>query len=84
MPSGGAGSPSTVMASPEMSIQLAVRFEQEVVVVRGVGVEVGLRAFDRQLAQKTSSLELVQRIVDGRERYVLSETRHFGMKLFSP
>lgn len=31
--------------------QLAIGFEQEVIVIGDVGVEVGFRAFDRQLAQ---------------------------------
>ena len=73
MPSGGSGTPSTRIASPGMSRQLALFLEEEVVVVRRVGVEVGLRAVDRQLAQQAGPLELMQRVVNGRERHMLAD-----------
>jgi hypothetical protein len=38
------------------------------VVIRDVGVEIGLRSVDRDLAQQADLGELVQRVVDGCER----------------
>ena len=42
--------------------------DEEVVVLARVGVEIGLGAVDRELAQQPGFGELVQRVVDGRER----------------
>ena len=50
--SGGSGRPSTRMVSPGMSSSVAVGLDEVVVVVRGVGVEVGALAADRDLAQQ--------------------------------
>ena len=43
-------------------------FDKEMVMRRGVSVEVGLRAVDGDLAQQAGFGELMQRVVDGRER----------------
>src|SRR6185312_9548177 len=48
-------------------------FDEEVVMRRDVGIEVGLGAVDRDLAQQADLGELVQRVVDGGERH-----RHLG------
>src|SRR4029079_950306 len=52
--------------------QLAGILAEEMEVVRRIGVEIGLGAFDRDLAQQACFRELMQRVVDGRER-----DRHF-------
>ena len=44
-------------------------FDQEMMVRRRVGVEIGARAFDRDLAQQPGGGELVQGVVDGRQRH---------------
>jgi hypothetical protein len=43
-------------------------FDEEVVVLDGVGVEIGLAALQRELAQEPDFRELVQGVVDGGER----------------
>ena len=53
--------------------QLAGMLAEEMVVVRRVGVEIGLGAFHRDLAQQARLGELVQRVVDRGERH-----RHFA------
>ena len=46
------------------------RFLDEEMVVRGrIGVEIGARAFDRDFAQQPGVGELVQRVVDRRQRH---------------
>ena len=70
--SGGCGRPSTRMASPGMSISVPSRFEEVVVVVGRIGVEIGALAADRDLAQQPRPLELMQRVVDRRERHPLA------------
>ncbi len=52
MPSGASGSPSMRMSPVEMSSSLAGALAEEVVVVRRIGVEIGLGAFDRDLPEK--------------------------------
>ena len=52
MPSGASGSPS-IRIEPVCDIrQLAGMLAEEMVVVRRIGVEIGLGAFDRDLAQQ--------------------------------
>src|SRR6188474_1458208 len=48
--------------------QRVVALHEEVVMRGGVGVEIGLRAVDRDLAQQADLGELMQRVVDGGER----------------
>src|SRR5688500_1692480 len=48
--------------------QPAFAFDEEMVVVAGVGVEVGAAAVDRHFAQEAGFRELVERVVDGGER----------------
>ena len=55
-----------------MSTSLPSRLDEEVIVVRRVGVEIGALAADRDLAQQAGPLELVQRVVDGRQRHALA------------
>ena len=55
-------------------LEVARPFEEEVMVVRRVGVEIGPPRFDHDLTQQTGVGELVQRIVDRRQRYL-----HFGV-----
>ena len=52
-------------------------FDEEVMVLGIVGVEIGLRAVDRDLPQQPDFGELVQRVVDGGKRH-----RHFGAVRF--
>src|SRR6202163_3580042 len=49
--------------------QFVVVFEIEVVMRGHVGVEIGLGAVDADLAQQASIGQLVERVVDGRERH---------------
>ena len=77
MPSGASGSPSMRIDAGRDIQQPAGMLAEEMVVVRRVGVEIGLGAFHRDLAQEARLGELVQRIVDGGERH-----RHFlGQRL---
>ena len=48
--------------------QRVLALDEEMMMIRHVGVEIGLRAVDRDLAQQADIGELVQRVVDGRER----------------
>ena len=57
--------------------QLVVILEIEVVVRGDVGVEIGLCAVDRDLAQETRIGELIERVVDGRQRH-----RNLGQRRF--
>ena len=56
-------------------------FDIEVVVVRGVGVEIGARGIHGHFAQQARFVELVQRIVDGGERHVHPRLAGFAMQL---
>ena len=49
--------------------QLVVVFEIEVVMRRHVGIEIGLGAVDADLAQQARIGQLIERVVDGRERH---------------
>ena len=51
-------------------------------VVRGVGVKIGPLTLDGHFAQKTCRRELVEGVVDCRERYRNSGIASRGMKLF--
>src|SRR5262249_33023949 len=53
--------------------QIVLLFDEEVMVLGIVGVEIGFRAVDGDLPQQPDFGELVQRVVDGGERH-----RHFG------
>ena len=54
--------------------QRVLALDEEVVMLRRVGVEIGLRAVDRDLPQQPDIGELMQRVVDGRQRH-----RHLGV-----
>src|SRR6266545_1468182 len=54
--------------------QRVLALDEEVMVLGIVGVEIGLGAVDRDLAQEAHVGELVQRVVDGRQRH-----RHLGL-----
>src|SRR5215470_18853636 len=49
--------------------QIVLVLDEEVVVVRDVGVEIGLRAVDRHFSQQPGTGELMKRIVDRGERH---------------
>jgi uncharacterized protein YhjY with autotransporter beta-barrel domain len=49
--------------------QRVVLLDEEMVMLGRIGVEIALRAFDRDLAQQPRIGELVERIVDGRQRH---------------
>ena len=55
--------------------------EVEVVMVRGVGVEIGPRGVDRDFAQEARFLELVERVVDRRQRDVDARSLRLEVKL---
>ena len=63
----------TITSAPGMSSSSFSPSTKKWWCVGGVGVEIGLRAVDRDLAQQADLGELVQRVVDGRERH-----RHLG------
>src|SRR6267154_4075323 len=63
--------------------QLVIVFEIEVVVGGDVGVEIGLGAVDADLAQETGIGELIERVVDGGERYRDLGQRRFLIEHFS-
>ena len=56
--------PSTRILPPSISSKPAFLGDEEMAVVRCIGVEVGLGAIDGQLAQQAGLRELVQRVVD--------------------
>ena len=56
------------MPAVGMSTKLALVLEEEVVVLARVGVEIGLGAVDRELAQEPRFGELVQGVVDRGQR----------------
>src|SRR5262245_39843750 len=56
--------------------------DEELMVVGGIGVEIGLRTFNREDAQQPGLRELVQRVVDGRERNRHPGGQRFLMQLF--
>ncbi len=74
MPSGGSGMAPSFSASAGTSSTAFLAFDEEVVVIAHIGVEIGPRAIDRELAQEACLGELVQRVVDGGERH-----RHAGL-----
>ncbi len=49
-------------------LQAAGRLAKEVMVIRHIGIEIGPSGFDHDLAQHPDGGELVQRVVDGRQR----------------
>ena len=49
-------------------VSFALVFEEEVVMLGGIGVEIGLGPIHSELAQKAGFRELVQGVVDGRQR----------------
>jgi hypothetical protein len=44
-------------------------FEEEMVVIARIGIEIGLGPIDSHFAQKARFRELMERVVDGRQRY---------------
>ena len=62
--------------------EFAILFEEEMKVVGCLRIEVGLRAFDRDLAEKSGLDELVKRIVDCCERNRNAMVHCFGMHSF--
>ena len=73
MPSGGCGRLVTRTGASGMSNTRFLAFDEEMMVVGRVGVEIGLRPFDGEDAQQSGARELMQRVVDGRQR-----NRHAG------
>ena len=73
MPLGGVGQAGDRHLVRREIVQLAVRFDEEMVVVAGVGVEIGAAGRHHDLTQQAGVAELVQRVVD-----VASET---GMRV---
>ena len=57
---------------PGISTSCAFGLDEEVVVVGGVGIEVGALSADGDLAQQPGTLELVQGVVDGCQRHPLA------------
>ena len=65
MSSGGSGNPATrQLIIGSMSIKRAVPLTEEMAVVRGIGVEIGLCTFDGHLSQKAGLGKLMQCVVD--------------------
>ena len=60
--------------------QVVALLDEEVMVLSIVGVEIGLRSLERELAQQSCILELMQRVVDGRQRDVLAHARYLAMQ----
>ena len=63
--------------------QLVIVLEIEVVMGRHVGVEIGLGAVDADLAQQAGIGQLVERVVDGRQRHRNLGQRGFLVQHFS-
>ena len=68
MPSGALGQSLDAELGRDVE-QPARMLAEEMVVVGRIGVEIGLGALHRDLAQQAGPGELVQRVVDGRERH---------------
>ena len=62
--------------------QLVVILEIEVMMRRHVGVEIGFGAVDADLTQQTGIGQLVERVVDGRERHWNLGQRRFLVEHF--
>ena len=73
VPAGGSGRPLTTTPCAGNVLQDAAQFAEEMVVVVGVGVEIRPPGLDHDLAQQPGRGELVQRVVDRRQRH-----RDFG------
>ena len=58
----------------------AVGFDEEMVMVAGIGVEIGPARRHDHFPQETGITELVQRVVDGGKRYRHAVRLRFGMK----
>ncbi len=69
MPAGGSGSPLTTTPWPGMSCSEPVGLAEEMMMVVDVGVEIRAPGLDHDLAQQPGRGELMQRVVDGRERH---------------
>jgi hypothetical protein len=63
-------------------LQLAARLAEEVMMISGVGVEIGTAWFDDRLAQQSNLGKLMQRVVHGRERYWNPGGLRLAMQLF--
>lgn len=63
--------------------QFAILLVEEVVVVGGIGVEIRFGAVNRQFPQQPGLSELVQRVVYGRQRNMLTRLQSLGVQVFS-
>ena len=67
----------TVTPSAGTSINCFVTLDEEMMVLTWIGVEIGLGAVNRELAQQARFSELVERIVDGGKRHRNTGARRF-------
>ena len=56
-------------------------FAKEVMVIGGVGVEIRAAGLDDNFTQQSAIGELMQRVIDGRERYPDARRHSFAMQL---
>ncbi len=80
-PAGGGGRLPTETSSLGMSCSMPLELAEEVVMILDVGVEVGATRFDHHFAQDPAVDELVQRVVDGRQRYRDGRGQRFAVQL---
>ena len=81
VPAGGSGRPLTTTSSPGMSCSVPSDVAEEMMVIGRVGVEVRAARLDHDLAQQPGRGELVQRVVDGRQRHRDVGTRRLAVQL---
>ena len=81
VPGGAGGRSLTETRSPGTSTETAGLFQEEMLVMRGVGVEEGGPRVHHQLAQETCLRELVQGVVDRGEGDSRFFPQHLGVKL---
>src|SRR5215470_17453207 len=62
-------------------LQLTGRFAKEVMMIGSVGVEIRAARLDNDFTQQPAIGELMQRVVDGRERYPDARRHSFAMQL---
>ena len=82
MPSGGSGRLPIVRAADRNIEHLIVALDKEMVMIRHIGVEIGLGAFDGENTDHAGFGKLVQRVVNGCQRHRDTGGHCFFMQLF--
>ena len=82
VPLGGAGKPAMVTLSDGKSCSSPSGLDEEMMVMAGVGIEIGPAGRDHDFAQQAGIAELVERVVDRGQRNRQACPANFGMQAF--